>query len=127
MIRKQNKDVPQEAIIKQLLIENGKLKSEVAFLESELESKNKAIAAFKEWQKNVADRNYLYWLNEAVNIMHERPSDKILGKIRSLVTDSYACKKMETQLERISKRIAKKERSGVLQDELNRVLGSTEQ
>lgn len=82
---KWNKDVPDSAIIKQLSIENGKLKSEIAHLESELENKNKAIEAFKEWQKRLAKYKFEYWLSEGIKILDNPPSNRELNRLRSIL------------------------------------------
>ena len=79
-----NPDVPDRAVIKQLLIENGKLKSEVQYLESELANKNKAIKAFKKWQRDVTQRNIQEWLNEAVNLEKPILSIEVANKIKNL-------------------------------------------
>ena len=82
--RMSNPDVPDRAVIKQLLIENGKLKSEVQYLENELANKNKAIKAFKKWQVGVTQRNIQEWLNEAVNLEKPILSIEVANKIKNL-------------------------------------------
>lgn len=79
-----NPDVPDRAVIKQLLIENGKLKSEVQYLENELANKNKAIKAFKKWQAGVTQRNIQDWLSEAVNLEKPILSIEVANKIKNL-------------------------------------------
>ena len=79
-----NPDVPDRAVIKQLLIENGKLKSEIQYLENELANKNRAIKAFKKWQRDVTQRNIQEWLNEAVNLEKPVLSIEVANKIKNL-------------------------------------------
>lgn len=96
-----NKDVPDSAIIKQLLVENGKLKSEIAHLESELANKNNAIAAFKDWQKRVAKYKFEYWLSEGIKILDNPPSDRELNRLRSILGISVI---FDTHLKKLVKR-----------------------
>lgn len=80
-----NKDVPAEAVLKQVLIENGQLKSEIDYLKNELENRDKAIAAFKVWQSRVAKYNVDYWLNEGYKLVGEPIDEERVKHIRSLV------------------------------------------
>lgn len=64
-MKKMNKDVPIETILKHALIENGKLKSEVAYLEDKVKRQEMAINDFKKWQSKVVERNYMYWIAAA--------------------------------------------------------------
>lgn len=68
-----NPDVPDSAIIKQLHIEIGKLKSEIAELEYKLQKKDETIAAFKKWQGRVARYKYMYWLSQGLQFMETPP------------------------------------------------------
>lgn len=97
---KWNKDVPDSAIIKQLSIENGKLKSEIAHLESKLENKDNAISAFKDWQKRVAKYQFQYWLSEGVKILDNPPSEKELHRLRSILGISLIYDKKFKELEK---------------------------
>lgn len=119
--KKHNKEVPDSAIIKQLLIENGKLKSEIAYLESELENKDKAIAAFKEWQAKVASYNYHYWLNKGLELMNERPSEELLFQLRSVLCNHTTYAKLLKRIEGMVKRFDKFAASGLLEAELKKI------
>ena len=119
--KKLNKDVPDSAIIKQLLVENGKLKSEIAYLESELDNKKKAIAAFKEWQSKVAEYNYHYWLNKGVELLHERPSEDVLHQLRSVLTCHSNYCKLFKRVRAVLKTLDKAAETGLLEAELKRV------
>lgn len=77
-----NSDVPAEAALRAASLEIGKLKSEIAYLESELSKKNEAIAAFKKWQVRSAEYHYQYWLVEGIRLMGKDPMDE---RTRSLV------------------------------------------
>lgn len=116
-----NEDVPESAIIKQLLIENGKLKSEIAYLESELKNKNEAIKAFKQWQTKVAEYKYHYWLNKGLELLQERPSEKLLYQLRSVLGNHATYGKLVRTIEGIIKRFDKFTDSGLLKAELERV------
>lgn len=98
---KYNKDVPASAVIKQLLVENGKLKSEIAHLESELANKNNAIEAFKDWQKRLAKYKFEYWLSEGIKILDNPPSDKEINRLRAILGIS---KIFDIQLNKLAKR-----------------------
>ena len=91
MKKKMNKDVPVESVLKQVLIENGKLKSEIDYLNNELQAKNRAIEAFKIWQGKVAKRSIQYWLVDHVNLLNEPLSDEAVNILRRLLgnKDSY--------------------------------------
>lgn len=52
-----NPEIPPETALKWVLVENGKLKAEIDFLEHELEKKNTAIKKFKQWQKEMTAFN----------------------------------------------------------------------
>lgn len=81
----QNNDIPPETILKHVLIENGKLKSEVAYLEDCLQKKEEAIKAFKEWQRQAAKWNYAYWLTEGLRLIDEQPEDEKYRHLRSIL------------------------------------------
>ena len=68
-------DIPIEAVLKQTLIENGKLRSEIEYLESELCRLKDAVAAFKVWQGKVATYKWQYWLNEGIAMASEKPDE----------------------------------------------------
>lgn len=80
-----NNDVPIEAAFKQLLIENGKLKSEIEYLEHELELKTKAIDKFKEWQKKMAEFKAKEWLDEGIRLVAQgKENDKLRKQFKTL-------------------------------------------
>ena len=78
--RQLNKDLPDWVVekykIKKILQEYGELQSEVAYLKYELEQKNKAINAFKKWQRRSAEYNYQYWLHEGIKLLEEQPEER---------------------------------------------------
>ena len=80
-----NPDVPAEAIVKQLLVENGQLKSEIQYLENELANKNRAIKAFKKWQRDVTERTIEQWLKEATNLEEPLLSEDAYKRIKSFM------------------------------------------
>lgn len=98
---KYNKDVPESAVIKQLLVENGKLKSEISHLESELANKENAISSFKNWQKCMAKYKFEYWLSEGIKILDNPPSDKVINRLRAILGIS---KMFDIQLNKLVKR-----------------------
>lgn len=93
-------NIPLEAVMKQVLIENGKLKSEVAYLESELERARKAIAAFKVWQGKVATYQWQYWLNEGVALAREKPDDETRKRLVSFLSRHHYYNRFTKQYER---------------------------
>lgn len=80
-----NKDVPDKTIIRHLSIENGKLKSEIQYLEDEIVRRDKAIEAFKHWQSRVAEYKWDYWLGEGISLMENPPSKDSVERLRSLL------------------------------------------
>jgi hypothetical protein len=64
-----NPEVPPETALKWALVENGKLKAEIDFLEHELEKKNAAIKKFKQWQKDMTSFNAVKWLEEGIRLV----------------------------------------------------------
>lgn len=73
-----NKDVPPEAIARQLIKENKQLKVEINILKDEINNlkniihwKDKAISDFKVWQSKVALYKYKYWLAEGLKFINE--------------------------------------------------------
>ena len=64
-----NPEVPPETALKWALVENGKLKAEIDFLEHELEKKNTAIKKFKQWQKEMTAFNATKWLEEGIRLV----------------------------------------------------------
>lgn len=73
-----NKDVPPEAISRQLIKENKQLKVEINILKDEINNlkniiywKDKAISEFKVWQSKVALYKYKYWLAEGLKFVNE--------------------------------------------------------
>lgn len=79
-----NKDVPDDAIIRQLLVENGKLKSEIEYLEYQLKVKNDAITKFKKWQADVVRYKIQYWLTDGIKLLDEPISDEAVNLMRRL-------------------------------------------
>lgn len=79
-----NKDVPDDAIIRQLLVENGKLKSEIEYLEYQLKVKNDAITKFKKWQSDVVRYKIQYWLTDGIKLLDEPISDEAVNLMRRL-------------------------------------------
>lgn len=99
-----NKDLPAEAVLKQVLIEKGKLESEVQYLESELAMKNKAIEEFKKWQAKVAERSIYYWLTEGWTFLGyddfpEETNQNLRDMARELENFCTAIKKMKKKQE----------------------------
>jgi len=86
MMKKMNKDVPDSAVIRQLSIENGKLKAEIDFLREELDRKNKAIEAFKKWQSKVATFHVNYWLTDGIRLIDNPPSAEAVRKLRRIIS-----------------------------------------
>lgn len=84
-----NNDVPIEAQLRAVLKENGELKSEIQYLESELkklkssmEMKDKAIRDFKDWQRRVAEYNYDYWLTKGIELAGKLPDKELVDAVR---------------------------------------------
>ncbi len=104
--------VPLETRFRYILAENGKLKAEIEHLEEELDKKNKAISEFKKWQKKVAERNYEYWITNAIQLIGDglerkeyrellrffRSYEAYNGSINKLLKEK---EKMETNAEKI--------------------------
>lgn len=90
MKMKGNKDVPRETIMRHVLLENGKLKSEVDYLKNELEKRDKMIAAFKKWQSKVCEYKWRYWLTNGVALAEEKPDKNVLHQlVKFLSSDDY--------------------------------------
>lgn len=102
-MKRRNKDVPAEAIVKQLLIECGKLKSEIAYLEEEISRRDKAISEFKEWQKKVCDQKYKYWLNEGLKIAEREPPLAEVNALREILGNDATCMRYINRLEKVMK------------------------
>lgn len=86
-----NNDVPEETTLRYVLMENGKLKSEIEYLEHEInrlhntiDMQNKAIKDFKKWQSRVAQYKWDYWLNEGFKLMENLPSQELIDALRRL-------------------------------------------
>ena len=84
-----NPDVPESTIIRQLVEENRKLRVQVHNLEGELATKNRAIAGFKKWQKDIAGYKYNYWLNEGL---------KFVRKSQASSTDRFNARKLSYEI-----------------------------
>lgn len=97
-----NKDVPIETILKHVLVENGKLKSEIQYLENELAIRNRQIKAFKKWQAEYTQKSYQYWLDYAQGLAYENkiPIDQERIKAaRKILTNYDNYKSMLKQLQ----------------------------
>lgn len=80
-----NKDVPVEAIVKNLLIENKNLKSKISELKQELSIKNNAIKSFKKWQSKVRTYKLGYWLVNDIKLLEPPMSDDSVKLITKLL------------------------------------------
>lgn len=80
----QNKDVPPEAVIRQMVKERKKLQSEILNLKLQIRRKDLAIEEFKKWQSRVAERKWQYWLNQGIELMQTPPDDELLQKLKHL-------------------------------------------
>lgn len=118
-----NPDVPDRAVIKQLLIENGKLKSEIQYLENELANKNKAIKAFKKWQRDVTQRNIYEWLREARNLQEPLFSVDTANALRELIPLTGNLKQIKHNMKTVLK-VMEKLNNNI---EIQRLLNDTEE
>jgi len=98
-----NPDVPDSTVIKQLSIENGKLKSEIQYLENELANKNRAIEAFKKWQRQVTQRTIWEWIREAKNLQEPLLTNESANTLRELVTAVGNIKQIKSNLKSLLK------------------------
>ena len=112
---KLNDLVPAETRLHYVLVENGKLKAEIEHLEEELIRQEKAISAFKKWQRKVVERKFEFWINSAKEIIGEgiereecrelirffKAYEAYNGTINSLLRDK---EKMETNAEKLKTR-----------------------
>jgi len=101
MGKKWNEDVPVEAVLKQVLIENGKLKAEICELKDTLARRDAAIKAFKEWQSNICERSYKYWLKEGLDMVHNHPNAQVVESLRGLLGNNRALDKRIKEIERL--------------------------
>ena len=92
--------VPDKTILRHVLQENGALKAENDELRDALERKEKAIAAFKEWQSKVAEHNFKFWLGRGAELMKERPSEDLLCALRQFLAHYQSVKKKTEELEK---------------------------
>ncbi len=103
----QNKDVPDTAIIRQLIKENEQLKKEINRLNDALILKNRAIADFKVWQSKIALYKYKYWLAEGLKLANESVDMKQVETLRRFFahhsTYSRWLKKCTNAMEQIAK------------------------
>lgn len=104
-LRKPHNDVPDKTILKYVLRENGALKAEneelkyeIKKLQIQLENKAKAITAFKEWQRKVAEYNYSYWLNQGIELMQEIPNPTLTNALRRFLGKNDTAKKQIKKL-----------------------------
>lgn len=84
-MKNSNEDVPPEAVIRNLIEENNRLRHEKSELKHQLDCKLEAIKHFKEWQKSVASYNYHYWLNEGLKIAEFTPDKEELETLRRVI------------------------------------------
>lgn len=103
--RKPHNEVPEKTILKYVLRENGALKArneelkyEIKKLQIQLTNKAKAITAFKEWQRKVAEYNYSYWLNQGIELMQEIPSPTLTNALRRFLEKNDLAKKQIKKL-----------------------------
>lgn len=80
----QNKDVPPEAVIRQLLKQVNLLKQENGILKSKLDSKDTAIKEFKKWQSRMAEYKWVYWLYEGVKLMETPPEEELHTRLKQI-------------------------------------------
>ena len=118
----QNPDVPAEAIVKQLLVENGQLKSEIQYLENELANKNRAIKAFKKWQRDVTERKIQDWLDEALNFETPILSIEVANKIKNLVKNGNSILSHRKKIESFAQTV----KSLLEEDEIRQLLNNKE-
>ena len=64
-----NQEVPLETIYRNAIRENSRLNAEIARLEGIIQKQEKAITAFKKWQRKVIERNYEFWINSAREVI----------------------------------------------------------
>lgn len=94
-----NKDVPVEAIVKQLLIENKNLKDKVSQLKQELSHKNNAIKSFKKWQNKQAEYKIVYWLVDGIKLLEPPMSNDTIKLLTKLLGNFEQYKKRLKNLE----------------------------
>lgn len=79
-----NKDVPPEAIIRQLLKQIDLLKQENGILKNKLDNKDYAISQFKKWQAKAAEYKWIYWLYEGVKLMETPPEEELHTRLKQI-------------------------------------------
>ena len=94
-----NKNVPTEAIVKQLLIENKNLKNKISELKQELSIKDNAIKSFKKWQSKVRTYKIGYWLINDIKLLEPPISDDTIKLINKLLGNFEHYKKRLKNLE----------------------------
>ena len=102
-----NKDVPPEAIIRQLVKENKRLRLEKAELKHKLDCKEQAIASFKQWQSRVADYKYSYWLNEGLKLASVQPDKNQVEALRVIFGNDATYKRWIKKCENAAQQIEK--------------------
>lgn len=95
-----NRDVPPETIIRHLSREKGELQSEISELKDLLHKRDTAIAAFKQWQKKVAEYNINYWITEGVKLLDQNPNPILLKKARKVAEKNRAFAELEKKVEK---------------------------
>lgn len=95
-----NRDVPPETIIRHLSREKGELQSEISELKYLLQKRDTAIAAFKQWQKKVAEYNINYWITEGVKLLDQNPNPILLKKVRRVAEKNRAFVELEKKVEK---------------------------
>lgn len=93
-------EVPPETIIRHLSREKGELQSEISELKDLLHKRDTAIAAFKQWQKKVAEYNINYWITEGVKLLDQNPNPILLRKVRRVAEKNRAFAELEKKVEK---------------------------
>ena len=103
-----NQEVPLETIYRHALRENARLNAEIARLESKVKKQEKAITAFKEWQRKVAERNYEYWIASAKDVIRDgidvEEANQLLNFFKSLKEYKTMVKMFEREKKKLVKR-----------------------
>lgn len=71
-----NEDVPDSTILLYVQRENRQLRREIEELKEGIKWRDLAIHDFKQWQKQVAEYNYLYWVRKGADLMENPPGEE---------------------------------------------------
>lgn len=71
-----NEDVPDSTILLYVQRENRQLRREIEELKEGIKWRDLAIQDFKQWQKQVAEYNYLYWVRKGADLMENPPGEE---------------------------------------------------